>query len=368
MHTIIGEDYYSGIKDEFIAHSAESDTLEQLDNFIDSYPLERKLIFLSYDLKNSIEDLTSKNTDPAQFPVLHCIVPIEISPKQSFSPTTIKKNNSIVFRPEISNNEYIERLKKIKEHIQLGDIYETNFCYGWKSKSKLTNPYALFQKLDTITKAPFSVYADLKTHTVLCASPERFIEKRGDKITSQPIKGTAKKVHNKKLDEKIVLKLENDLKERAENIMIVDLVRNDLSKIATKNSVTVDELCKVYSFENIHQLISTVSCKTKKSMPFSAIMKALFPMGSMTGVPKIKAMQLMEKYETTKRGLYSGSIGVIYPNGDFDLNVVIRTLIYNKLTETLCFNVGGAITNDSDPEKEYQETLVKADALIKACK
>jgi len=367
MNTIIGQYHYSGIKDELIITSNTTDLFLKLDAFLEKHDLETKLIFLSYELKNNIENLASNNTDPVQFPILHCIVPEKIADKKSFPISSFSNNNTFLFNPEIDKKEYLNRVNKIKEHIQLGDIYETNFCYGWTSKNKLLNPQELFQKLNALTKAPFSVYADLKNHVILCASPERFIKKKGDKLISQPIKGTAKKVANKDLDKKIIKQLKADPKERTENIMIVDLVRNDLSKIATKNSVSVDELCKVYSFENIHQLISTVSCKTHKNISFSTILKALFPMGSMTGVPKIKAMELMEHYETTKRGLYSGSIGIIHPGGDFDLNVVIRTLIYNKINQTLSFNVGGAITIDSNPEKEYEETLVKADALIKAC-
>ena len=193
------------------------------------------------------------------------------------------------------------------------------------------------------------------------------MKRRGNQLTSQPIKGTSKRSNDKITDQKLIAKLKSDPKERAENIMIVDLVRNDLSKVAVKNSVTVDELCQVYTFENIHQMISTVTCEVTSKTSFSEILKALFPMGSMTGVPKIKAMELMEEYETSKRGLYSGTIGLMHPNGDFDLNVVIRTIIYNKANECLSFKVGGAITIDSIPEKEYEETLIKADALIKSC-
>jgi len=149
--------------------------------------------------------------------------------------------------------------------------------------------------------------------------------------------------------------------------MIVDLVRNDLSKIALESTVKMEELRKVYTFKNIHQMISTISCEISENEKISNIIKATFPMGSMTGAPKIKVMQIMEDYEVSKRGLYSGSFGIIYPNGDFDFNVIIRTLIYNKANHLLSFHVGGAITIDSDPNLEYEETLIKAEALFKAC-
>ncbi|MGB2088637.1 MAG: chorismate-binding protein, partial [Psychroflexus salarius] len=161
----------------------------------------------------------------------------------------------------------------------------------------------------------------------------------------------------------LINQLATDPKELAENIMIVDLVRNDLSKLATKASVKVDELCRIYTFEQVHQMISTISCELKPNIDFTSILEATFPMGSMTGAPKIEAMKLAEAYETTKRGLYSGSIGYITPNGDFDFNVVIRSLLYNAKRAYLSYMVGSAITDQSIPENEYQECLLKGKAL-----
>ena len=199
----------------------------------------------------------------------------------------MKKNNTpINFTPEIDKDEYISSVKKIQNHIQKGDIYETNFCYNWSAKGKINNPYDLFLKLKALTKALFSVYAEIDNHVIISASPERFLKKEGDKLISQPIKGTSKRGIDQKEDQMLIDKLKNEPKERTENIMIVDLVRNDLSKIAIEKSVTVEELCKVYSFENIHQMISTISCKVNNEIKFSKILKSTFPMGSMTGVPK----------------------------------------------------------------------------------
>lgn len=368
MKTIIGENYYAGIKDELTIYHSDDKIFEALDQFIFKYKEYTKLFFISYDLKNKIESLKSNNKDKINFPIIKCIVPKKISPKQEFINTASGANNPLSFSPEIEKEKYLSIVKKIKNHIQKGDIYETNFCYDWNTQEKVTNPYLLYKKLEALTKAPFSVYAEFDDHVIISASPERFLKKRGNQLISEPIKGTSKRSKIIEKDMQLINKLKNDPKERTENIMIVDLVRNDLSKIAEKKSVKVDELCKVYSFENIHQMISKVSCNINSDIPFSKILKSLFPMGSMTGVPKIRAMQLMEEYESSKRGLYSGTIGVMQPNGDFDLNVVIRTIIYNKSNDFISFKVGGAITINSDPEKEYEETLVKAEAILKACR
>jgi len=368
MRTIIGKNYYEGINDELILLDNDKAIFSKLEAFILKHNKKTKLFFISYDLKNKIERLESKNLDNISFPMLHCIIPEIIRNKEDFETSNPVKNQKLTFHPEFSKEEYLTKIKKIKTHIQQGDIYETNFCYKWETYQKLENGYQLYEKLEKLTKAPFSVYAELNNHIILSASPERFLKRRGNQLISQPIKGTSKRSSNIKADMELINKLKEDPKERAENIMIVDLVRNDLSKVAINNSVTVEELCEVYTFENIHQMISTVSCEVDLSTSFSEILKGLFPMGSMTGVPKIRAMELMEHYEESKRGLYSGALGVMLPNGDFDLNVVIRTLVYNKNNNCLSFNVGGAITMESCPEKEYEETLIKAKAILDACK
>ncbi len=367
MDAIIGEHYYVGVKDELSLFDKDENIFYQLESFLESKKSETKLLFISYDLKNNIESLTSKNKDLINFPIIKCIVPKKILRTKDFKNLTNTKNKPIGFRPEINKKKYLSIVNNIKNHIQKGDIYETNFCYNWLANHEIKNPYSIYQKLENLTKAPFKLYANLDTHTIISASPERFIKKTGNKLISQPIKGTSKRHVDPKIDKILIENLKNNTKERTENIMIVDLVRNDMSRIASKESVSVDELCQVYTFENIHQMISSISCKINNTVSFSEILKAMFPMGSMTGVPKIRAMELMDKYEQTKRGLYSGAIGLIHPNGDFDFNVVIRTLIYNKINNYLSFSVGSAITINSEAEKEYEETLVKAEAIFKAC-
>ncbi|MEA3318161.1 MAG: anthranilate synthase component I family protein, partial [Bacteroidota bacterium] len=251
-----------------------------------------------------------------------------------------------------------------KKHIKKGDIYEVNFCQEFYGKGEL-NPVKVYQRLNKISPTPFSCYGKFHSKYLISASPERFIKKEANKIISQPIKGTIKRGKNKQEDKELIKKLKNDKKERAENIMIVDLVRNDLSRTAKKGSVKVDELCGIYSFEQVHQMISTISCEIKSDENYVNIIKNAFPMGSMTGAPKIRAMKLIEKYEKTKRGLYSGAVGYISPERNFDFNVIIRSMLYNSESKYLSFIVGGAITSLSVPEKEYEECILKAEAMIK---
>tara|TARA_R110001592_G_scaffold363037_1_gene679484 strand:- start:1068 stop:2315 length:1248 start_codon:yes stop_codon:yes gene_type:complete len=346
--------------------------------------------FVSYDYKNQIEpQLSSKNTDNILFPEKHFFSPellfiisankVEIQYEKSIytkeQVTTLFNeilqlelcsilNESVKMTPRLNKDEYLEKVKTLQQHIQLGDIYEINFCQEFYAENVTVNPINLYHKLNKKSPTPFSCFVKHNDNYLLCASPERFIKKIGDEISSQPIKGTIKRGSSEKEDAILKEQLKNDPKERSENIMIVDLVRNDLSKIAKKGSVKVDELCGIYTFPQVHQLISTVSAKIKEDISFDAILKATFPMGSMTGAPKVRAMEMIEEYEIVKRGLYSGTVGYIDSFGNFDFNVVIRSILYNQSTNYLSFFVGGAITNLSDPEKEYEECLLKAKAMF----
>jgi para-aminobenzoate synthetase component 1 len=243
-----------------------------------------------------------------------------------------------------------------------------NFCYEFFNENAEIDPFDTYKKLNELTSAPFSCFGKFNKNYILSGSPERYISKNKLKITSQPIKGTIARGANEIEDLVQIKNLKTNEKERSENIMIVDLVRNDLSKIAEKNSVKVDELCGIYTFETVHQMISSVSATIKPNISFIDILKATFPMGSMTGAPKIRAMELIEKYESTKRGVYSGCVGYVKPNGDFDFNVIIRTLLYDSKKKYLSCMVGGAITSKSREKEEYQETLLKAEALLQALK
>ncbi|MDY7396479.1 aminodeoxychorismate synthase component I [Aureibaculum sp. 2210JD6-5] len=353
--------------------------------------------YLSYDLKNDTENLTSKNNDGLHFPDLYFFQPkklflfkndvLEIqylseykdeidddlkSIKQIASSRKGTRNDSVQhdvkIKKRITKKQYLNQLVKILKHIHRGDIYEVNFCQEFYAEDAVINPLEVYHHLNRISNPPFASFIKFNQKYIISASPERFVKKEGLKIISQPIKGTAKRLADKEADKKLAAALANDQKERSENIMIVDLVRNDLSKTAIKGSVKVEELCKVYSFDQVHQMISTISAKVDANTDGIDIIKSLFPMGSMTGAPKLSAMQIIENLEASKRGVYSGAIGYFKSNGDFDFNVVIRSILYNETNNYLSYSVGGAITSKSNPEKEYEECLLKAIAMKRALK
>ena len=344
--------------------------------------------YLTYDLKNDIEPLISTNFDGLQFPDLFFFQPkklfllknkkVEIaylnccddelaSDFEEIEKTIIAievQKNAIKINQRISKENYIEKVSKMLAHIQRGDIYEANFCMEFYSENTFINPATLYLNLNKISEPPFATYFKKNHHYLLSASPERYLQKIGDHLISQPIKGTSKRFAEDDLDELSKNNLKLNPKERSENIMIVDLVRNDLSRTAQKGSVEVTELCEVYSFKQVHQLISTITSKIKNDIPIVEVIKTTFPMGSMTGAPKISAMKIIEYLEETKRGLYSGAVGYFTPNGDFDFNVIIRSILYNSNNKYVSFSVGSAITNQSDPELEYEECMLKAKAMF----
>ena len=344
------------------------------------------ILHLSYDLKNKIETLSSTNPDKINFPefiIYRPAVVFEIREKKLFvhyiqekySPEEINlfieqikvqepdqstKGTEIRIDQRLSRDEYISEINEIKKHIQRGDIYEMNYCQEFYSEHATIDPFQTYLDLNEISPMPFSVFSKYNEHFLMCASPERYLAKRGQKIISQPIKGTARRDSNPEEDKLIAERLFHDEKERSENVMIVDLVRNDLGRIAERGSVRVDELCAIYSFPRIHQMISTVSSQLKKNVRFTDILKATFPMGSMTGAPKIRAMQIIDEQELFRRGIYSGSVGYIDPNGDFDFNVVIRSIIADEQRNEIYFPAGSAITVHCDPKAEFNECLLKA--------
>jgi len=270
---------------------------------------------------------------------------------------------------KISQNEYEDVILKIKEHIQRGDCYEMNYCQEFVAEQAIVNPVALYFQLTAISPNPFSALYKNDDKYCICASPERFIAKKNNAVISQPIKGTAKRnLEDPNEDAAAKLHLYNSEKERSENVMIVDLVRNDLSKIAAKGTVIVDELFGIYSFPQVHQMISTVSCEVSDNIHWTEIVEAAYPMGSMTGAPKKKVMELTELYESSPRGLFSGTIGYVCPNGDFDFNVVIRSVFYNRTEQIISFKAGGGITINSNPLAEFEESLLKAEAIRKILK
>lgn len=283
---------------------------------------------------------------------------------QDPNPIESSGSTSLDFQPIESKQEYLDAISQLQGHIQRGDIYEINYCTAFTASFQELDKVGLFKKLVAATDAPFSAFLKLDGHAVLCSSPERYIQKQGKTIRSQPIKGTNRRSESN--NDAAQLALIESEKERAENVMIVDLVRNDLSHVAAKGSVIVSELFGTYAFKNVNQMISTVEAQLRGEVTNWDIIKASFPMGSMTGAPKISAMQLAERYEKSAREIYSGAIGYIDPSGDFDFNVVIRSIAINEALRQATLHVGGAITILSNPEDEYNECLLKAESLIKS--
>ncbi len=263
---------------------------------------------------------------------------------------------------------YLNTIQKIKNELQYGHIYELNYCKEFTGTATSFNPAATFRKLNHTAQAPFAAFYRNQNDYLICASPERYVQKQGAHIISQPIKGTAKRHSNLEEDNRLKAELKSNEKERSENVMITDLVRNDLSKTAKKGSVTVSELFGIYSFNSVHQMISTVNSQLKEDQHFTDVLRSTFPMGSMTGAPKLKAMQLIDSFETFARNLFSGAVGYVTPNGDFDFNVVIRSLLYNSKNKEISARVGSAITMASQAEKEYEECLLKAENLFRILK
>lgn len=366
---------------------------DETNNFrkVDQFKNENKdWIFghVSYDLKNEIENLSSKNEGLIGFPDFYFFIPqiVFILSKEKVEIGTLENEDAkkileqvISFNPEENNflkadlksrfskKEYLETVGKLKQHIAKGDCYEICFCQEFFAENIQIDPQTVFKKLSTISPNPFSAFCKLDEKYLMCASPERFIKKVKDIIISQPIKGTSKRSNiSLEEDKKERTLLQLNEKERAENIMVVDLVRNDLSKICVEGSVAVKEFLEIYSFPQVHQMISTIAGKLRENISLSGIFYATFPMGSMTGAPKKRVMELIEKYEKTRRGLFSGTVGYINPEGDFDFNVVIRSIFYNKKTQYLSIPAGSAITWKSNAENEFEECLIKIEGMKKA--
>jgi para-aminobenzoate synthetase component 1 len=377
---ILAVDALTAVKTDF--HNA-FDNLKQYQQITNDWLFG----YLSYDLKNDVENLNSANFDGLDFPDLYFFQPkkvfllkgnqLEIQylnmcdeeveedftaiiEAQHSPPTT---QHPINIKQRISKANYLKKVSRILEHIRRGDIYEANFCIEFFTENTSINPLEKFLKLNEISKSPQAVFFKNNTQFLLSASPERYLKKDGEFVISQPIKGTAKRFLDPIDDDKSKSYLVSDSKERTENIMISDLVRNDLSRTAQKGSVKVEELCGIYSFEQVHQMISTISSRLDSKYSVLDVIKTTFPMGSMTGMPKVSVMKIIEELEETKRGLYSGAVGYFTPNGDFDFNVVIRSILYNQENKYTSFSVGSAITSLSIPQMEYEECLLKAKAM-----
>lgn len=340
-----------------------------------------------YDLKNEIDGLHSQHEDKIGFCDLHFFVPeiiIELKNKEVAifanqgaaeifkaiisCPTVItgNKKNNVTVTPKIKKSDYLHIIERLKQHILRGDCYEINFCQEFYASNTIIDPLFIYNQLTAVSPNPFSAFYKFNYRYCLCASPERYLQKNKGRIFSQPIKGTAKRdLSDKAKDDKAKNYLLLSDKEKSENVMVVDLVRNDLSRICKPGTVQVDELFGLYSFPQVHQMISTISGIPEDGLNWIDCIKATFPMGSMTGAPKKRVMELIEEFEQTRRGLFSGALGYVKPNGDFDFNVVIRSMLYNEKEKNISFQTGGGITFNSNAVMEYEECLLKAEAMMK---
>ncbi|MEX2593241.1 MAG: anthranilate synthase component I family protein [Anditalea sp.] len=369
---------YNGFEQIFFS-GEESFPLAEIKEFPDK---EVKVGILGYDLKNQFERLQSNNPSLVNCPDSLFFIPtlkvkfkdgkaeifhsraLEIFEEiQGFSQTPCLPGDFKISACT-TKEEYIQNVRQIKNHIIEGDIYEMNYCMAFKATFNTLDPVQTYFKLTEKSPMPFSTFFKGDKKYVIGASPERFLKRSGSKIIAQPIKGTVKRGSTPEIDKLLRLQLLNSEKERAENLMIVDLMRNDLSRISKIGKVKVEELFGIYSFQRISQMISTVSSTLKDPISFEEIIEKTFPMGSMTGAPKIKCMELIDRYENFRRGWFSGAIGYISANQDFDFNVVIRSIIMDKGTGQLFFAVGSAITFDADPVHEYKECLLKAQPIF----
>jgi len=370
-----------GNKSSFIANAGTA--LNDLQNFINKKP---RWLFghLGYDLKNDIESVTSSYKSRIGFPDIFFFEPkmiIRLSEKEmeieseddagKIFEEIMKNNETNTFQKDpvnieqrVSKKEYIDIIQQLKKHILRGDCYEINFCMEFFAEDATVNPILIYQKLSNTSPNPFSALYKLEDKWLICASPERFLKKEGNKILSQPIKGTSSRfLKDDSKDKKSKEELYASEKDRSENVMVVDLVRNDLARVCKEGTVKVDELFGIYSFPQVHQMISTVSGELKDEISFTEIIRSTFPMGSMTGAPKRRVMELIDQYERSGRGIFSGAVGYITPVGDFDFNVVIRSIMYNTSEKYLSFMAGSGITFYSHAEKEYEECLLKAEAM-----
>lgn len=336
---------------------------------------------LSYDLKNKFERLKSQNPSLVNCPETCFFLPeltilfhektLEIKSAapdrlfeeiRDYQPEIVSQKIAPV-QVKTSKSEYIQTVRNIQEHIRQGDIYEMNYCIAFEAVVESINPVQVFLDLEKKSPMPFASFFKCQDQYLVGASPERFIKKQGLQITAQPIKGTIQRGKTAEEDANYRESLRLSEKEQAENLMIVDLMRNDLARIAETGSIKVEELFGIYPFRQVYQMISTVTATLRPGTSFTEIIANTFPMGSMTGAPKIKCMELIDRYENFKRGWFSGALGFVDEFGNLDFSVVIRSIIIDTKAKHLFFAAGSAITYDADPAYEYEECLLKAKAI-----
>lgn len=368
-------------------HSEKNQSLDPLNKVYEWHQQHKDWLFghISYEYRNHIfkNEESSQKTEQFNFPPLFFFCPKTVcyisSDKKALTIETTGSSavdvfNEITkeevpatyhvpqlnFQKRLNKDMYLQTIASLKEHIRNGDCYEVNFCNEGYAHDVSLEPLYVFHLLNQSAPAPFAAFYKHRDQYMMCGSPERYLCKQQNKLISQPIKGTIKRGCNEAEDNRLKQTLYESKKDRAENVMIVDLTRNDLSICCMTGSIEVEELYGIYSYPRVHQMISTVSGTMKKEISFTDAIKYSFPMGSMTGAPKVKVMELIERYEPTLRELFSGSIGYLSPAADFDFNVIIRSLFYNAGTSYLSYQTGGAITYESIAKQEWEEAELKA--------
>ena len=371
-------------KHSFVSR-ADQDSFDALTHFKAEHPQQWMFGFFSYDLKNEIEALTTSFPNRLGFPDAYFFIPTTLLLFTDQEVTIIAEDPQAIYKAiraitlvdailpagltlhkRMSESAYMESFAQLQRHIQQGDIYEVNLCQEFYAEAADIDPLSVYEQLSSLSPTPFSLFFKLQDKYVLSASPERFLAKRGSTLISQPIKGTAPRGATPEEDQAHIDALRNNPKEIAENVMIVDLVRNDLTRSAVAGTVNAIRALEVHSFKQVHQLISTVVCEQDPALDSSTVIRNTFPPGSMTGAPKISAMDLCDRYEHSRRGIYSGAVGYFAPDGDFDFNVIIRSILYNKSERYLSFHTGGAITYEANAKQEYAECMLKASGILKA--
>jgi len=372
---------------DHLLEASATNAFQQLQNFSDQHA-DWLFGHFGYDLKNEIEKLHSKNADRIGFPDLLFFVPSVVlrlekdkisigshsmnadSIFENIQETSIASrrdplSRSIQIHSRFTKKEYLDTIEKLKEHIHRGDCYEINFCQEFFAENVSLDPLTVYSHLVNVSPNPFSGYYKWNNRYLMCASPERYLKKTGRQLISQPIKGTSERDEDLEADEISRAALSESVKERTENVMIVDLVRNDLSRVCKEGSVGVSELFGIYAFPQVYQMISTITGEMDESIHWVDAVRNTFPMGSMTGAPKKRVMQLIDEYERTRRGIFSGALGYITQEKDFDFNVIIRSIMYNQPAQYLSFQAGSAITYYSNAQVEYDECLLKVEAIKK---
>ncbi|WP_319371029.1 aminodeoxychorismate synthase component I [uncultured Ilyobacter sp.] len=391
------------ITEENTKKNIEGDPFHALQDLLDRYKTDEKSDitftggaagYLSYDLCHHIESLPKTVTDDIHIPDLFLgfydgILAVDHLENKKYliahgfkedANEIIKKlkvkiekkinlhrdktdEKEPVFQSNMGKDFYLNSIQKVKDYIYSGDIYQINFTQRFQCKLN-KSPYTLYERLRSTNPAPFASYMNFGEGEIVCCSPERFIQVRDGMIETRPIKGTIKRGSTPEEDAKNRKILEASEKDRSELLMIVDLERNDIGRISETGSVKVTELFNIEEYATLFQQVATITGKLKKDISTTDILKATFPGGSITGAPKIRAMEIIDELEPTSRNIYTGSIGYIAFDGSIDLNIVIRTILCKE--NAGYFQVGGGIVWDSDAESEYQESLLKGKALKEA--